>query len=378
MNTRNIMAMLAAVITIAGCGGGGGGSPTAQVPVTPATPAPTVTLAISQPKVTLGSSATLTWSSTNATSCTASGAWSGTQAISGTSPQTPAAAGSNTYTLTCTGAGGSDSQTATLTISPPVVTAMTFSHCATNTNNPGDTHDTYGNLMLSSTIWNASAATSFSQCINATIDSKLGVTTAQFDWNFVSSNSEVKTFPNIQFGQQTGFPNSTDTTTVLPALVSSMPDLNVAGTITTTCATGTSCYFDSGFDVFFSNTATPTTWPPKAELMILTSYNFPYPLTALGGGATISTVTIDGTIFDVVSFVVTPPPPAGTAPTSWPIIQYYAKTPITKLNLKIKDFVADAINRGVVHPTDYIDMVQVGTEVQSGQGITSLTNYNIQ
>jgi hypothetical protein len=52
--------------------------------------------------------------------------------------------------------------------------------------------------------------------------------------------------------------------------------------------------------------------------------------------------------------------------------------PITKLNLKIKDFVADAINRGVVHPTDYIDMVQVGTEVQSGQGITSLTNYNIQ
>ena len=378
MNKKSLVAIMTVMLGAVACGGGGSGGAGPIAPVVPVTPAPTVSLSIDQSKVTIGQSAKLTWSSTNATSCTASGSWSGPQAISGTSLQTPTASGPATYTLTCTGEGGSDSQTATLTTTPPVATAMTYSHCATNTNNPGDTNDTYGNLMLSSDIWNASAATSYSQCISATIDSKLGVTAAQFDWNFVSSNIQVKTFPNIQFGQQTGFPNNTDTTTVLPALVSTMSDLSVTGTITTTCVTGTSCYFDSGFDVFFSKTATPTTWPPKSELMILTSYNFSYPLSGLEGGATIPTVTIDGTVFDVVSYVVTPPPPAGTTPTSWPIIQYYAKTPITKLNLKIKDFVADAISRGVVQPTDYIDMVQVGTEVQNGQGTTSFTNYNIQ
>lgn len=123
MNTRNIAAMLAVLITIAGCGGGGGGTPSTSTPVTPTvptTPAPTVTLAISQPKITLGSSATLTWSSTNATSCTASGAWAGTQAISGTSAQTPTAAGSGTYTLTCTGAGGTANQSVSLIVPIPV------------------------------------------------------------------------------------------------------------------------------------------------------------------------------------------------------------------------------------------------------------------
>jgi len=123
MNTRLITTVLAALTVLAGCGGGGGSTstPTTPVtPVTPVTPAPTVTLAISQPKITLGSSATLTWASTNATSCTASGAWAGTQAISGTSAQTPSAAGPGTYTLTCTGAGGTANQSVSLIVPIPV------------------------------------------------------------------------------------------------------------------------------------------------------------------------------------------------------------------------------------------------------------------
>jgi hypothetical protein len=114
-----MVAMISAVI--AGCGGGGGTStPTPVTPLPVATPVPTVTLSLSQSKVSLGKSSTVTWSSTNATSCAASGAWSGTQAISGTSPQTPPASGANAYTLTCTGAGGSANQTATLTVPIPV------------------------------------------------------------------------------------------------------------------------------------------------------------------------------------------------------------------------------------------------------------------
>lgn len=122
MNIRNVTAMLAVSISIsiAGCGGGGSVSPPAPVPVIPSTPAPTVTLALNQSKITLGYSATLTWSSTNATSCTASGAWSGTLAISGTAVQTPTASGVPTYTLTCIGPGGTANQSAALTIPVPV------------------------------------------------------------------------------------------------------------------------------------------------------------------------------------------------------------------------------------------------------------------
>ncbi|MDF2445831.1 MAG: abfB [Moraxellaceae bacterium] len=67
-------------------------------------PAPTVTLTASPNLITPGSSSTLAWSSTNATSCTASGAWSGAQSVNGNATVTPAA--TSTYTLACTGAGG--------------------------------------------------------------------------------------------------------------------------------------------------------------------------------------------------------------------------------------------------------------------------------
>jgi OmpA-like transmembrane domain len=85
-------------------------------------PAPTVSIAVSPTTVAAGSSATLTWSSTNATDCSASGAWSGTQATSGTLTVTPAANGSYTYTLSCNGAGGSAAASAVLSASLVAVT----------------------------------------------------------------------------------------------------------------------------------------------------------------------------------------------------------------------------------------------------------------
>jgi uncharacterized protein (TIGR03118 family) len=120
-------AAAAALIALAlqACGGNKSAAP-------PPPPPPPVTLSVSPTSITAGQSATLTWSSTQAVSCTASGAWSGSEATTGSQVVTPAAAGSVTYTLTCTGAasggggygggGGSPgltaAQTTTLTVNP--------------------------------------------------------------------------------------------------------------------------------------------------------------------------------------------------------------------------------------------------------------------
>jgi hypothetical protein len=71
---------------------------------------PTVTLTSSAASVTVGAAVTLTWSSTNATSCTASGGtgWVGSEATSGT--LAVAVGASETLSLTCTGPGGSANQ----------------------------------------------------------------------------------------------------------------------------------------------------------------------------------------------------------------------------------------------------------------------------
>jgi hypothetical protein len=94
---------------------GSGGSISRTVVVT-VHPLPTATISISPTTITAGSPVTLTWSSTNATSCSASGAWTGTQATNGTSSVTPATAGSPNYAIACTGPGGTANAATTLTV----------------------------------------------------------------------------------------------------------------------------------------------------------------------------------------------------------------------------------------------------------------------
>ncbi|HEY4446275.1 MAG TPA: hypothetical protein VGN30_18480, partial [Steroidobacteraceae bacterium] len=76
--------------------------------------APTVTLTASPTSVAVGGLTTLSWTTTSATACIASGgAFSGSQATSGST--SVAVSATTTYTLTCTGPGGSGAQTATVT-----------------------------------------------------------------------------------------------------------------------------------------------------------------------------------------------------------------------------------------------------------------------
>ena len=81
-----------------------------------ALPAGSPAISVSPTSITVGSSATLTWNAVNLSGCTASGSWSGSEGVSGTQSVAPTAAGTDTYTLTCTGSGGSVSSSATLTV----------------------------------------------------------------------------------------------------------------------------------------------------------------------------------------------------------------------------------------------------------------------
>jgi len=85
-------------------------------PVT--TPPPTVSFSSTPTSVTAGQLATLTWNSTNSSSCTASGGWSGSEPTAG-STSTGALNTSTTYNLSCTGMGGSASSSVTVTVTPP-------------------------------------------------------------------------------------------------------------------------------------------------------------------------------------------------------------------------------------------------------------------
>ncbi len=82
----------------------------------PAPVAPTLSLQANPTHVEEGSpsnaTSTLTWSTTNATTCSASGGWSGGKAVNGTEVVAPLA--TTSYSLICSGAGGSVSATTTI------------------------------------------------------------------------------------------------------------------------------------------------------------------------------------------------------------------------------------------------------------------------
>jgi hypothetical protein len=93
-------------------GSSGSASATAIVNVT--APAPTASLSASPTSVKPGQSSILSWSSTNATSCTG-GAFSTGGAISGSAVATPSR--TTTYSVNCTGNTGTTSASATVTVS---------------------------------------------------------------------------------------------------------------------------------------------------------------------------------------------------------------------------------------------------------------------
>ncbi|WP_442755235.1 metallophosphoesterase [Methylocystis sp. JAN1] len=103
------------------CSGAGGTSNLASATVTVTAAAqPTATLTANPTSIASGQTSTLTWSSTNATSCTGAGFSTG-GATNGTASVTPAA--TTTYTMTCSGAGGtSNPATATVTVTTGGVT----------------------------------------------------------------------------------------------------------------------------------------------------------------------------------------------------------------------------------------------------------------
>ncbi len=140
--------------TLTCTGTGGTANHSVTVTVTPAPPpeAPSVSLTASPTTVAMNGSTTLSWNASNATSCTASGSWTGDQATSG-SMQQAGLTNDSTYTLTCTGTGGTANDSVTVTVTPaPPPEAPSVSLTASPM-----TVAMNGSTTLS---WNASNATS--------------------------------------------------------------------------------------------------------------------------------------------------------------------------------------------------------------------------
>lgn len=140
--------MQTATFTLSCTGAGGSAQQTVQVAVAGSTPMPSVTLAASPSTVASGGGTTITWSSTNAASCTASGGWSGSKATSGTQ-QITGLTQTTTFTLACTGVGGTAQQSTNVTVGASVPT-VTIAASPTTVSSGGATTLTWSSANATS------------------------------------------------------------------------------------------------------------------------------------------------------------------------------------------------------------------------------------
>ena len=95
---------------------GGEATKTVAVSIVQATPAPTVTFSASPASVAVNGTSTLNWTTSNATACTASGAWSGNKSVPNGSQSVGPLAAAATYNLSCTGTGGTTQRSVTISL----------------------------------------------------------------------------------------------------------------------------------------------------------------------------------------------------------------------------------------------------------------------
>lgn len=161
---------------------------------------PTVIISASPDPVPYNTASTLTWSSTGATSCTASGTgWSGSKITSGTQ-STGNLIATQTYTLTCTGTGGSGNNSVTVNVDAaptPDLTAGAPTPSTATTN----VAQTYTATITNS--GNASTGASFSNFFQTATATNGGGTitdrTSSTMTTLASGASNTATSPSITF-----------------------------------------------------------------------------------------------------------------------------------------------------------------------------------
>jgi hypothetical protein len=185
------------------------------LPAVPQTP-PAVSLSASPASIVSGSSSTLTWSSPNATSCTASGSWSGNEPVSGNLVVSPTA--TNIYTLTCTSPAGTSSPvSATVTVNPPAPSASITANAGSIVYGGSTTltwSSTYATSCLASGSWAGSEPTLGTLAVSPTVTSTYTITCSNSTGKSPASSTTVAVTPAL--GQPPTVALSASATSVAP------------------------------------------------------------------------------------------------------------------------------------------------------------------
>jgi hypothetical protein len=165
------------VFSLSCSGPGGTASDTVNITVT--APSPTLSFSASPGSVPQNGSTTLSWNSIDATSCTATGDWSGNKGTSGSEIISGLTTASQ-FMLACSGAGGTINDTVIVTVAAPAPT-LSFSASPGSVSQNGSTTLSWNSIDATNCVasgdWSGDKSTSGSESTGSlTIDSQYTLT----------------------------------------------------------------------------------------------------------------------------------------------------------------------------------------------------------
>ncbi len=252
-------------------------------PVSVTAPAPTLTFSASPTSVNYNSATTLTWSTTNATSCTASNGWTGVKATSGTESSSSLTS-NTTFTLSCDGPGGSVTQNVSVSVNAPSITQ--FSASPNPVNDGAITTITWSSANASSCTAGANSYGFSTGGATSGNDATTGLpySGSPHSFTLTCSGNGIATL-TIQVGVNA--PGVTATLTATPSSVS----YNGTTTLTWSSSGATSCTADTNSYGFSTGGATSGS---DATTSITANTTFSISCTGPGGTANASAaVTVD-------------------------------------------------------------------------------------
>lgn len=339
---------------LVGCGGGSSSS----------TPKPTVTF---QANALLNGTTDLTWSSTNATTCSLTGSATGTLAPNGTKNVSAQVTSDQSYTISCSGSGGIGTAQATAT--PP---SSFPTNCSYVFGNLGAYW--IGQYVVGTFVDDTSLAF---PCQSATVASDGSIDVIS-SWNYPITNG-IKSNPNFVYGKTVpvaGFGQST--VAGYPVQVSSIS--STLGFTYTDTLTGSDLdgaagsAYDLLFDHYFSS---------KSDLsdQTLEMGIDPICVNVCGGVApsTADTAVIDGFTWKIVyspsishTFSSHPGLAFNCVVSQISTNNYRCLTQYTSGSIKIKDFIDYAVAHGYLSSSDYFGNISIGNEVFAGKATSEL------
>jgi hypothetical protein len=182
------------------------------------------------------------------------------------------------------------------------------------------------------------------------------ITRSGWTWDWPLTSSGVRSYPSIRQGWQPWAGRST--LAGLPIQVSKVRSISTSFSVTTK-QTGRS---NTAFEMWITNSATPTPRSIKTEIMIWTDRTGLDP-----AGSKIDTVTLNGREYDLWHR----PNHQG-----WRYVAFVAHRKQLSGSLRLDSFVAECVKRGWVSPSEYVADIEFGNEIVSGKGSTVLNSIS--